>query len=337
MVLSPPGLLGLASVPLCCPQVAALRYVMTQQSVSVLIKGMLSLTLLASSCAILSGCSTWSKRHHGVADLVEARQFTQRGLRNLREGRHEEAEQQFGDATRACPHDPLARKHYAEALWQRGAQEEAIAEMREAIRLSGGLDLGQLVRLGEMHLERGELGQANAQAQLAISTATHYAPAWVLRGNVLREEGELEDALAALHRALSYDAENREVHFEVAQLYGLLNRPQRTLASLHRITEQFSHESLPSRFALLEGRTLQQLGRHTEAVRVFAAIRSSGDHVPELYVWMAESYLALGWPDRADQLVREASQESGSADAVREIQGRIAAQLGAATMQPVQR
>lgn len=236
-----------------------------------------------------------------------------------------DAEKHFSEAVRTCPLDPMARKLYADALWKRGAQGEAIEQMHECIRLAGALDVAQVVRLGEMYLQRGDLLRAEEQALEAIRIASDDGSAWVLRARVQRSRGKLEVALADFHRALSHDPDNFEVRLEVAELYNTIHRPERGLAILHALTEQVPEQEQSPRVALLEGLALQQLGRHYEAIEAFARAQQSGAPAGDVFLHSADSYLAMGFPDRARWAVEEAERSAAPSAAVQEARTRIAA------------
>lgn len=223
-----------------------------------------------------------------------ARQYTQRGLADLRGGRTSEAEQQFLEAIQVCPQDPMSRKLYADALWSRGAQAEAIEQARECIRLSGALDVGQIVRLGEMYLQGGDLPHADEQAQSAVRLANSDPAGWILRAHVRTAQGKHEMALADLQRALSHDPDNLAVRLEIVELYHQLQRPDHGLAVLHALMETTPEADLPARVALLEGLALQQQGRHHEAIEAFDRAQRRGTPPAELWPRAHESYLALG-------------------------------------------
>ena len=116
---------------------------------------------------------------------------TRKGVRPTQEGaalaRH--AETLFAAAILKCPSDERARSGYAESLWQRGAREQAIEHMEEAVRLSVH-DAQRLVRLGQMYGATGDLARAGHCADQAIGVSPELASAWALRGHVQRERPE---------------------------------------------------------------------------------------------------------------------------------------------------
>src|SRR5688572_4650610 len=88
--------------------------------------------LLATGGLALAGCRlpAWGGPVSG--DVLDCRQYTQRGLGAIERGQWDDAEAALQLAVKACPTDGEARRHYAEALWRRGARADAIAQLREA-------------------------------------------------------------------------------------------------------------------------------------------------------------------------------------------------------------
>ena len=148
------------------------------------------------------------------------------GINAAQQGQWREAEVFFSRACEMCPLDEQIRYHYAETLWQLGSLQPAVAHMEEAVRLSGG-NAELVVRLGDMYLASGDLQRAALQAELAIQTNRQLASAWALRGDVLREMGHDEEALASYHRAMSYQSHYPRVQLATADIYGRQKRHAR--------------------------------------------------------------------------------------------------------------
>src|SRR6266516_3723956 len=120
--------------------------------------------ILISFLAANSGCRTF--RPHRVSDesIAAARQLSLQGIDAQQRGHWDRAESLFAAAILKCPSDERARYGYAESLWQRGAWQQAVEHMEEAVRLSGN-DPERLVRLGQMYRARGDLVRARRQAE----------------------------------------------------------------------------------------------------------------------------------------------------------------------------
>ena len=122
-------------------------------------------------------------------------------------------------AVKTCPTNPEARRDYADALWQRGARPEAIAQLEEACHLAP--DIAAIrVRLAEMHLALGQTEPARDNAGNGHPLESQIGLCLGGQGRVMRAAGNLRQALADFHRALGYAPYDRQFLLEVAELYG---------------------------------------------------------------------------------------------------------------------
>jgi tetratricopeptide (TPR) repeat protein len=262
-----------------------------------------SLVLAALPLTMAVGCGTFGRRASDGA--VSARQLSLQGLEAIEQGRWQEAESYFSRAVEAHPADERAHRHLAEAQWQRGAADEAIQHMEEAARLSGG-DADVLVRLGGMYLAQGDLVRAMNKADDAVRIDRSAAGAWALKGDVLRQQGERQQALAAYHRALSHQEHFPAVQLAAAELYRELNRPQRTLGTLQSLSDQYPPGQQPQQVLYLQGLALKSLGRHHDAVEMLASASRRGPAAPELLYQLAEAQMLAGDPANARMALSQA-------------------------------
>jgi len=231
-----------------------------------------------------------------------ARDLSLRGIDAQQKGQPGQAEELFAAAVQRCPHDERAHCCYAEVLWQRGAQDEAVAHMEEAVRLSGS-DPQRRVQLGKMYLARGQVHQASLQAEKAIAANRQSAAAWALHGDVLRAEGLRSEAMASYHRALSIQSHYPEVQFALADLYGQQNRPQRALSTLQALADHYPPDEIPSEVSYREGLVLRGLGRHQDAVEQLAKAVKRGPTTPDMLCELAQTQVLAGDRTAASQSV----------------------------------
>ena len=214
------------------------------------------------------GCSSLSRRGQ-TDEVVFARQIAQRGMDAVDAGNWQRAEEFFAKAVEVCPVDERVQSRYAEALWRRGSRREAVEHMKEAVRLSGG-DPDLVVRLGEMHLQTGELQQASQLAERVIQSGRQQANAYRLRGAVLERQGKWPEALADYHRALSIQPQYPEVQMAIAGVYYRQGRPQRALSTLQALAGILSVGRRAGRHAVLAGPGLRGAGTtRTSRVRTW--------------------------------------------------------------------
>jgi tetratricopeptide (TPR) repeat protein len=264
------------------------------------------LGILFCLAAIVSvGCRSLRCPSAADASLAAARSLSLQALDAQQRGRPDEAEALFASAVEQCPSDERARHGYARSLWLRGAQDQAVAHMEEAVRLSGN-DPERLVELGEMYLHRGELRRAGQHADRAIAANAQLAAAWALRGQVQQALGQRDAALASFHQALSLRASYPDVQLAIAAIYGEQNRPQRALATLQTLADSFPPGQVPDEVLVQEAFACRALGRYQDAAGKLALVCDSGAASADLYCELARTHLLAGDPAAARQVVQAA-------------------------------
>lgn len=199
-------------------------------------------------------------------ELTAARQMSLRGAEALQQKKYADAESLFSEAIRQSPVDERAQSGYAEVLLQKGQVQAAAEHMKKAVETSGG-NPDLVVRLGKMHFEQGQLASALEQADLALRNQRTHAGAWALKGDVLRQQRQLREALDCYHRSLIYQSDAPEVQIALAEIYCQIDRPQRALATLNNLADNHSPEQIPPRAWMLKGQALASLGEDAEAKR----------------------------------------------------------------------
>ncbi len=240
--------------------------------------------LCALACLqCLAGCRA-IRNHRQTREQGSARQLSLRGAEALQQQKYSDAESLFGEAIRQSPVDERAQWGYAEVLLQRGQLQPAIEHMTKAVATSGG-NPDLVVRLGQMFLEQNELQRAGEQAEVALQIQRKHAGAWALKGDVLRQQRQLQEALDCYHRSLIYRSDAPQVQVALAEIYRQLGRPQRALATLDHLQDHLAPEQVPPRAWLLKGQALADLGENTEAQRCF--------HLASQYAGETQSGLLL--------------------------------------------
>jgi tetratricopeptide (TPR) repeat protein len=250
-----------------------------------------------SRCAILTllvaaGCARLNNR---VSDssVTTARQLALQGMEAEQQGQWEQAESLYAASLAQCPADDRARGRYAETLWRRGQQGRAIANMEEAVRLSGN-DPERIVQLGRMYLERGDLRQATELAEKAIEGDRDSASAWALRGEVLRRQGILPDSLASLQRSAGLQSPTTETQLAIANIYAAQGRPQRALATLQSLADEYPSGKAPVEVYIQQGLALKALERYDAAVEQLTMAVNQGPPSADLLCHFAEAQALAG-------------------------------------------
>jgi tetratricopeptide (TPR) repeat protein len=270
---------------------------------------------------LAGGCTSLYRKP--VADnVVSARQLSLRGIDAMQHEQWDEAEKLFQRAIETCPADERAHCRYAETLWRRGSAGEAIAHMEKAVQLSGG-DPQLLVQVGEMYLAGGQLDKAAQRAERAIRANQQLASAWALQGSVLHQRGHADEALACFHRALSFQPYYPQVQVSVAEIYRQAGRPQRALATLDALADQFAPGEQPQQVAFLQGLALKALGRYDDAVESLTAASQRGPSSADLLYHLSEAQLLAGDPVNARLAVLQALDRDPKHQASQQLKAHI--------------
>lgn len=256
--------------------------------------------------ALLSaGCRLPGREGPVSQSVADCRRLSQQGVAALEQGKQPTAESLLAKAVAACPVDVEARRHYAESLWRRGAQREAIAQLEEAGRLSAD-DAAVRTRLAEMRLASGQLELARQDADQAINLDPKLPGAWAIRGGVMRATGQPREALADNLRALSYTPNNRDILLAVAELHRELNRPERALQTLQTLADTYAPGEEPGQVHYLMGLAYVALGRYDDGVESISTAVARGPSTPEMLCHLGEAELLAGHPIEAADAARKA-------------------------------
>ena len=279
-------------------------------------RDMLKPAIIAAWCltvAAATGCRIPGYDGPISQSLANSRQLSRRGVAALERGQPHEAEQLLAKAVKSCPADCEARRNYAEALWQRGGRQEAVAQLREAVRRVDD-DAALHERLAEMYLELGQLDAARQSADRAIELNPKAAGPWATRGRVHCAAGQLRDALADCHRALGYASDDRAILRNIADLYRRLNEPQRALQTLQNLAETYTPGEEPQDVLASIGMAQLALQRFGDAAETLSAAATRGQPNAEVYCRWAEAEWFCG---RADNAAAAAARAWNSTRATR--------------------
>jgi tetratricopeptide (TPR) repeat protein len=261
--------------------------------------------LFLASLIGAAGCQLFHPHEPVSKPVAESRQLSERGLNALEHGDVPSAETLLAQAVKVCPNDIEAHRQYAEALWQGGQRELAMAQMEKALKLAPD-DPGLTIRLGEMDLAVGKLDDAHRLADQTLDLTPNDAHAWALRGRVEQTTGQYEQALADFHRSLEFCHDDRQLLLETAELYRRLNRPQRALSTLTSLCETYGPNEEPQNVLYLKGLALEALARPDDAAEAFAVALDHGSPTPELFYRLGEAQLAAGRQQEADRSLLQA-------------------------------
>lgn len=224
--------------------------------------------LLASFMAASVGCRGLAQRTTNT-QLVSARQLSLRGADALQRSRDQDAEILFSEALQQSQIDERAHWGYATTQWKHGNKDIAIKHMREAVRLSGK-NPEYAIRLGEMYLDTGDLKSAREYALSVLSANGNHTEAWALLGDTYQSERSWSVALECYHRALLLRSDYPRVQLSIAEIYRVMGRPQRSLATLDRMVDIRATASNDPECLLARGMALADLDQKKEAAEALA-------------------------------------------------------------------
>ncbi|KKD04095.1 ATP-binding protein [Streptomyces sp. WM6386] len=150
-------------------------------------------------------------------------------------GRYEEALTDFDRALALDPTDAGALTGRAVCRHVLGRYDEALADFNRSFAIDD--DLWTLIRRARLRFSRGELEQAYADFDLAVSRAPDVA--WVAseRGDNYRLAGRHEDAVTELGRATTLDPDHASAWASRGAALGELGRGEEAAADLDRAIE----------------------------------------------------------------------------------------------------
>jgi len=252
-----------------------------------------------------SGCRLARMEALGSRSLATSRQFSQEGVTAMERDQWERAELLLSQAVRACPSNPDARRNYADALWHRGARQEAVGQLAEAIRRDPE-NAALHARLAELRLAMGDVAAALASAEKSADLDPKLAAAWAVRARIMRAKGQPQEALANYHRALACSPSDREVPLEIAEAYLQTGQPERALAALERLAEHYAPGEEPQSVLYWEGLSYLALHRYEDALASLGTAAEREPATPAILVRLAEAQMALGDRSAAASTAREA-------------------------------
>ena len=237
--------------------------------------------------------------------IAKCRELSRDGIAAMERSDWKNACDLLEEAVDTSQTDIDARRHLAEALWRTGAKREAVVQLEAAVQLDPR-HAPTVVRAGEMLLGIGAVDRAMQRAEEAVALDPALATAWALRGRVFRRQGNEHRALADMQQALRYAPHMTGVLLEVAEVQYALERPQRSLTTLHHLLDIYPPGEEPQQVLWLEGLAYGALGRHTDAVGSLYAASGRGAPRVDLLYQLAVAEKAAGQPAAAANTVRQA-------------------------------
>jgi predicted Zn-dependent protease len=270
-----------------------------------------------------SGCAILGRRGQSAEVESTARELSRQGVAALEAGQPQQAEELLKKSLAASPNDATAHRYMAEALWRRGASEEALSQIAEAIRLDP-TSAALAVRAGEMSLAGSLRDDAGAYAERAIRLDPKLANAWALRGQYFLQMKQSDRALADLQRAIELSPNNSELLLEVASIYRQRGENARCLTAIYHLLDTYPPGEEPQSVLVMQGLTLMDLGRPQQATDAFLGAIQHGPPSADLCFYLAQSYSAAGRTADATAAAQRALAINGAHGPSRQLLAQLA-------------
>lgn len=245
------------------------------------------------AAGLMVGCRIAGREGPASRSLVTSRQLSQQGVAALERGQWDRADELLGQAVRACPSNVDARRHYAEARWNCGRHQEALAELEAAQRLAPE-DASLAARIAEMRLAMGQTSAALDAAQRAIDLDPKQAAGWAVRARIWRAQRDWNQALADYQRALSCSPDDSRLPCEIAAVYLELHKPHRALASVQEIIDRCAPGEEPQEALVCQGLSYLALGRYEEAAESLSGAAARGRPTADILFHLAQAQWGAG-------------------------------------------
>ncbi len=151
-----------------------------------------------------------------------------------------------------------------------------------------------LVKLGLLQRDLGREGQAiQAFVQAAQNDPNSWEAAYNL-GLAYLENGQTQDALAALERALVANPESAEIYLALATSYDRLNRPDDARVTATAAISRLADPLLRSEAEFILGRSLYRLGDNEGAISVLETVVAEQPDNAQAQLWAGLAEYARG-------------------------------------------
>ncbi|MDR1271007.1 MAG: tetratricopeptide repeat protein [Planctomycetaceae bacterium] len=244
----------------------------------------------------LSGCH-WGKALKPITpSQILSSERSRLGIAAMERGDLAEAEKRLEEAVKLNKKDIDHRRHYADALWQRGKYDDALRQLDEAVKRGGISDTSLHISLAEKHLMLNRLSTAYHHADAAIRLAPQEYKGWALRGKAgwfLVTEQQFSDSPEKVqeymvqarndyYRALSFSPNDRDLLPELAAIQMICRQPEHALATWQHLQDLFPKGSEPADLLRGKAEALIALRRFEEAIQCLNTARQREPEHPEI-------------------------------------------------------
>ena len=251
--------------------------------------------VFSAALMVLVGCQSLNLVNP-VVDWGKSRSFLHAGDAATKKGQWDVALEQYQQASKLTPRDPVILARLSESNWELGNQTRAINQMAEAVQASD-YDPQLLIELARMNLEYGNLDRALEAIDQVVQREPKLVEPRIFRGRLYKQMAMPSKALDDFHFALGNLSEDDEdqrvdIQLDVAEIYIWQHRFENALSIVTTIPIAKIDDQPVIRVYQIHATALQQLGRLDEATeKLEMALKFDGDHT-QTYFRLAEVHTA---------------------------------------------
>ncbi|MGP1310757.1 MAG: tetratricopeptide repeat protein [Phycisphaerales bacterium] len=177
------------------------------------------------------------------------------------------------------------------------------AALKDSEQRLGAIKAGAEFETARQQFLSGDLDKSLKTIDTAISLAPAVAKSHVLRGRVLLELGEYEDAIDGLTEAIELDPSSVTAHFHMGVAFERINRWDDALAQYRTCAELDPNEA---RFLVAQADMLIEMKQRAEAQSILEAAMERFPNSGAVRRSLGSIALLEGMPELAARLLREA-------------------------------
>jgi len=226
-------------------------------------------------------------------------------------------------AWRRAPQDPRAQ---ILAGWSAPDPNDAFARFQAALKQQSGSYWAHL-GLGRAYLLQGVLRRAQPHLERAVEVDPALGAAQAWHGELLRQQGKRDQAMAAFQRAVERDARSVVARRGLAELYLAAGNRPGAIRELQHVAEQ-SPRDLELHISL--GDLLAKASRPDEALRAYEQAVEIHPNRAEIWFRLGEAAAAAGKDPRAEQAFRRVLELSSDDVPARMALGAVLTRTGRA-------
>ena len=244
-----------------------------------------------------------------------------------KKGQYVTALNQFEEAAKLTPQDPVIYERLSEGNWQLGYYTRSINQMARAVQASD-YEPHLLYKLADLNYQYGDMARALEAANHAIKREPQAIDARILRARVYEQQKDYSKSLQDLHFVLGVLNEDEiqrrvEMQLKVAEIYIVQHRFQDALSIVTTIPTTKIDDEHVIKALQIHSSVLQQLGRLRDAQeKLEVALKLDGNHV-ETYYRLAEVHMAANNVSGATLAIRQTLALSPQHQAALQLSQRI--------------